>query len=84
MSIILSVFLYLLIWWIMLFTTLPFGIEKNEEEDKGFDAGAPKIHNIKKKMIINSFVALVVLGIIEALVATGVIDWHAMFKDAWQ
>ena len=84
MSFSMAVFLYVLIWWIMLFTTLPFGVEKHGEEGKGFDSGAPKNHNIKKKMIINSFISLAVLGLIYLLIAVGILDWKAMFKDAWK
>ena len=52
MSLVMAFFIYFLVWWVMLFTTLPFGVEPHEEKGKGFDAGAPKVHNIKKKSLL--------------------------------
>lgn len=79
-----ALFIYFLIWWTLLFTILPLGVERNREEGKGFDAGAPAKADLKKKLVINTIVSAAVLGIIEGLVVMGVIDWHAMFGNAWK
>lgn len=79
-----ALFIYFLIWWTMLFTILPLGVERHREEGKGFDAGAPAKADLKKKLVINTIVSVVVLGIVEGLVVMGVIDWHAMFGNAWK
>jgi predicted secreted protein len=84
MSITLAAFIYLLIWWTMLFTVLPLGVERHKEHGKGFDAGAPAKPDLKKKLILNSILSAVVLGIIQILVVTGVIDWRALFENAWK
>jgi len=36
-----GVVLFVLIWWVVFFTTLPWGIRRAGDEDKGHDAGAP-------------------------------------------
>jgi len=77
-------FVYVLIWWLTLFTVLPWGISSHGESGRGFDAGAPARPDLKKKLIINTVVAAVVLGIIQVLVAAGVLDWHALFRNAWK
>ena len=84
MTIVTAIFIYFLIWWVMLFTVLPFGITRNREEGKGYDAGAPAHPNLKKKLLINTLVSAVVLGIIQLLVVTGVLDWNALFEGAWK
>lgn len=84
MSVLNAVFVYVLIWWTMLFTVLPLGVSRHKEDGKGFDAGAPEKPDLKKKLIINTLVSAVVLGIIQTLIVTGVLDWHALFKDAWK
>ena len=76
-------FIYFLIWWTMLFTVLPLGVTRHREEGKGFDAGAPVRPELLKKVIINTIVSAVILGIIQVLVVTGVLDWHALFENAW-
>lgn len=75
-------FIYVLIWWVTLFTVLPLGVKRHEEEGKGFDAGAPARADIKKKLIINTILSAVILGIIQLLVVTGIIDWRGTFEDA--
>ncbi len=72
-------FIYVLVWWVLIFTVLPFGIERNDEPGKGYDAGAPAKPNLKKKIIINSLIAAAVVAVIHALVVSGVIDWDAYF-----
>ena len=75
-------FIYFLIWWVMLFTVLPLGIKRHEEHGKGFDAGAPANPQLGKKIILNTALSAVILAIIEGLVKTGVLDWHALFENA--
>jgi predicted secreted protein len=84
MSIGMAFFIYLLIWWVMLFTVLPFGITRNQEDGKGYDAGAPAKANLKKKLIINTVLSGIILGIVQILVVKGILDWHALFEGAWK
>ena len=77
-------FIYFLIWWLTLFTVLPLGVKRHEEAGKGFDAGAPEKPQLGKKLILNTIISAVILGIMELLVVTGVVDWHALFENAWK
>lgn len=79
MSPLYAFFIYLLIWWVMLFTILPIGVERHEEEGKGFDAGAPKFANLKKKLILNTIVSAVILAVIYVLVELDIIRWREWF-----
>lgn len=75
-------FIYLLIWWTTLFMVLPLGVKRHEEQGKGYDAGAPAKPDLLKKVIINTILSAVILGIIQLLIVTGVIDWHSFFANA--
>lgn len=79
-----ALFIYFLLWWLTLFTVLPIGVKRNEEDGKGYDHGAPAFPNLKKKMILNTALSALILGIIEVLVETGILDWHGMFENAWK
>ena len=79
-----ALFIYFLIWWLTLFTVLPLGVKRHEEHGKGFDEGAPEKPNLGKKLLLNTVISAVILGIIEVLVKTGVIDWHGFFENAWK
>ena len=57
--------IYLILWWLIFFVILPFGIERDQDVRFGNDPGAPKNSLIKKKAIISSFITLILtLGII--------------------
>ena len=70
MTIFTAFFIYLLIWWVMLFTVLPLGIKRHEEEGRGFDAGAPEKPDLVKKLILNTALSAVILAVIEVLALT--------------
>ena len=51
--------IYLILWWLVFFVMLPFGVERDQEVRFGNDPGAPKKSLVKKKAIISSFVTLI-------------------------
>ncbi|BEV12339.1 DUF1467 family protein [Asticcacaulis sp. DW145] len=67
-----SIAILLMIWWVTLFAVLPFGnISHHEAGIKtrdGGDPGAPVFHNLKKKLLINTAVAVVVWLIVLVIV----------------
>ncbi len=50
--------IYLILWWLVFFVMLPFGIERDQDVTFGNDPGAPKKSLVKKKAIISSFITL--------------------------
>ncbi len=80
MSLFQAIFLYFLIWWVMLFTVLPLSIERHADADKGHDAGAPKFPHLRRKLVLNSLISLLILAIIYILAETGMIDWKGFFQ----
>jgi predicted secreted protein len=57
--------IYLMIWWVTFFAVLPIGGNVSQHEagvtpGKGEDPGAPLVHNLGKKVKLNSIVAFVV------------------------
>jgi len=55
---------YLILWWLVFFVMLPFGIERDQDVTFGNDPGAPKNSLIKKKAIISSFVTLILTSLV--------------------
>ena len=56
--------IYLILWWLVFFVMLPFGVERDQDVRFGNDPGAPKKSLIKKKAIISSFVTLILTSIV--------------------
>lgn len=84
MSLVTLAFIYLLVWWIMLFTVLPVGVQRNTEDGKGHDAGAPMRPDLKKKLIINTMLSAVVMLIVYILVEMDIIRWGEWFRGTSQ
>lgn len=62
--------LYFVIWWILLFAILPFGIRSQAESGEvvaGTEPGAPSVHGLQEKAIWTTLVASVVLVIAAAV-----------------
>jgi predicted secreted protein len=58
--------IYFVIWWIVLFVTLPFGIRSQHEEGAaaaGTDPGAPVLPQMGRKMIWTTVISAVVYGV---------------------
>lgn len=63
-----GVVLYVLIWWMVFFTTLPWGIRRAGDEGKGHDAGAPVMPRLWLKAGITTLIAAALWGIAYWLV----------------
>ena len=55
---------YLILWWLVFFVMLPFGVERDQEVRFGNDPGAPKQSLVKKKAIISSFITLILTSVV--------------------
>jgi predicted secreted protein len=62
--------LYFVIWWILLFAVLPFGIRSQAESGevvRGSEPGAPAAPALREKAIWTTFVASIVLVVVAAV-----------------
>lgn len=63
MGIFTSIAVFFVIWWVVLFAILPFGIRSQWEDGEpqtGTEPGAPVKSNIPKKFIVTTVVAILV------------------------
>lgn len=90
MNIVLAVAIYFVIWWIVLFAVLPFGIRTQHEAGDvvpGTAESAPVAPRLGRKMIATTIVAAIVFAMIYWLVEGGVvtlddIPFLPRFEDA--
>ncbi|MEE9273641.1 MAG: DUF1467 family protein [Robiginitomaculum sp.] len=71
MTIVTGIAIYFVLWWVCLFTVLPWGIKGQHEEGnvvKGSEPGAPIAPRLKHKVIQTSVVAAIVWFIIFVVV----------------
>lgn len=66
MSIVSGMAIYFIIWWLVLFTVLPFGVRSQHEGDDlalGTDHGAPIRSRLPKKALMTTLVSLVIFAV---------------------
>ena len=57
--------IYFLIWWLVLFAVLPWGVRaQGEEAAPGTDPGAPLVPHLKAKLLWTTLVASAVFALI--------------------
>ena len=63
MNIFLGVAIYVILWWLAFFVTLPIGAQSLHEADEaaapGVERGAPKSHGLRLKLLLTSGIAAV-------------------------
>jgi predicted secreted protein len=65
MSIFTALAIYFIIWWVVLFAVLPWGVHSQHESGEmtpGTDPGAPVLTNLKRKLVWTTVVASVVFA----------------------
>jgi predicted secreted protein len=58
--------IFFLIWWVVLFAVLPWGVRSQHEDGDmtpGTDPGAPALPRLGRKLAWTTFIALVIYGI---------------------
>jgi predicted secreted protein len=58
--------IYFIVWWLVFFTVLPWGIQSQEEHADvvlGTDPGAPHVHRLKTKLLWTTAVSAIVFAI---------------------
>ena len=68
--------IYVIIWWIVVFTILPIGIVKPDKIEKGHAEGAPLNPQILKKFLITSIIAFVLWLIVFYFIKNQVFTFH--------
>lgn len=61
---------FIMIWWVVLFTVLPWGVRRNETPEEGHDHGAPARSLIGRKLLITTGIAAVLFAAFVGVVET--------------
>lgn len=62
--------IYFIIWWVVLFAVLPWGVKSQDESGEvapGTEPGAPAVHRIGRKLLYTTITASVVFGILYVI-----------------
>ncbi|WP_421859018.1 DUF1467 family protein [Oricola sp.] len=62
--------IYFIIWWLVLFITLPFGVRSQAEAEDvapGTESGAPQNPALGRKLLATTVISIVVFGVFYAV-----------------
>lgn len=65
MTLVSGTMVFFVIWWIVLFMVLPFGVHIEENPPKGLATSAPKNPNLKMKFLITTVLTGLIWGILQ-------------------
>ncbi|MDP1641109.1 MULTISPECIES: DUF1467 family protein [Caulobacteraceae] len=72
-----AIAIYLIIWWVVLFTILPLGVishaEAGIDKGDGGDPGAPVDPKLKKKFITTTWVSAIVFVVVYLVIRLGLV-----------
>jgi predicted secreted protein len=81
MSVTTAIAIYFLIWWIVLFAVLPFGVRSQEEDGaivRGTDPGAPAIPRLGAKLIWTTVAASAIFAACYVVYVNGLLPLDAL------
>lgn len=66
---------FVIIWWVVFFTALPIGVEKQARVQKGNDPGAPKDPKLRQKIIATTIVSAIVTLVLLYTINAEIVDF---------
>lgn len=84
MDIVSIIVVFILSWWMILFMVLPWGIEMEGPNSEGNLPGAPKNHNLKKKLIITTSISFCLTILISVLITYNVVDFRGIATSMFE
>lgn len=73
------IFIYFVLWWILIFITLPLYMSPKADASKGYDSGAPEQPRLKKKFLLNSIITAIATYALLAWLNAGGADFLREF-----
>ena len=80
---------FLIVWWMTLFTVLPLWVKPlDKTDDTAASGGAPDDPQLKKKFLLTTGVSVIIWGVIFICIEMKLIDFHSismqMFKEDYK
>jgi predicted secreted protein len=75
--------IYFVMWWIVLFVTLPFGVRSQHEDGvgaPGTDPGAPVVAGMSRKLIWTTVISAVIFAASMLAYNAGLLDIERLSK----
>ena len=81
MGLVTGIAVYFVVWWVVLFAVLPWGVQTPDTPEPGMAESAPQHPRILFKFAVTTVVAAIVWLAIYAVVQSELISFREMAKD---
>ena len=71
---------WVIVWWLVFFAALPFGVKTPRHPQAGNDPGAPDRPQLLKKSLASLAISGVIMVIIVILIKLGWLDFYSYFS----
>jgi predicted secreted protein len=71
-----GILVYVIVWWVVLFMVLPWGVRREQNPEKGNEVGAPANPMIARKLLITSIISVVIWVALYFLITRGLLPIH--------
>jgi len=65
---------YVMIWWVVFFAALPFGVRAAEQPERGHDDGAPENPQLLRKVLVTTGIAAALWLALDQVIRSGLIS----------
>lgn len=62
-----AIVVFIVIWWLVMFMVLPFGVRRTENPEAGHDPGAPVHPMLWRKVAVTTAITLVLFAIVYVI-----------------
>ena len=69
-----GIVVFIVVWWLVLFMVLPWGVSRTENPEAGHDHGAPARPMLLRKMLITTGIAIVIFAAFYAVADSGAVS----------
>ncbi|HPQ50754.1 MAG TPA: DUF1467 family protein [Alphaproteobacteria bacterium] len=73
-----GIVVFLMIWWVTLFTVLPWGNRPSSSPQEGNMQSAPDLPRLGKKFLVTTLISCLLWVVVYGLIASNVISFHDM------
>lgn len=80
MGVVSGLAVFWMIWWVSIFFVLPWGLRHHRAGEHGTMPGTPVAANMRRVVIINSIIAIVLWLIVYALVESDLISFQRIAR----
>jgi predicted secreted protein len=81
MDILTAIFVFILVWWVVIFTVLPWGNKAFDNPEIGHAASAPANPRIKQKLLVTTLISVVLTVLLVVVTRYFDISFYEVVKQ---